>query len=284
MVPPPVAGDTHRPTRRLTRRGFLTAAGAAAVGVGVARLGAGEPAPDPDIALNDAAGPPAGVRLGVRRVIWSVETEAPVVALTFDDGPDPDLTPRILDALARFDLSATFFVMGDCAARHPDLLREVVARGHELGTHTYGHADLVGLTREQTEQEIGDGRRCVQRLAGVEPRYFRPPRGRLSGAAARTAAEYGDDVVLWSLGRGVAGPGTPDAVRDHVLGDMRAGDIVLLHDGVGREVYRTDHDGPGPVRRRREVEVRALPEILEGALERGFRLTNVSGLLQAATT
>lgn len=254
--------------------------GAAAAGAG--GLGAGlayGSEPEPELDLADAASPPDGLRLGARRLVWNVETTEPVAALTFDDGPDPDLTPRILDVLDRYDVRASFHVMGYNAVENPALLREIASRGHEIGSHTFSHPNLRNQTPEETERQLHLCADVIRSVTGRDVRYFRPPYGILTGPAARQAAALGYDVVLWSLGRGVPGEGTPRDVADHVVGNLRAGDIILLHDGIGTETF-DDLDGKGPVRRRRDVEVDALPQIIERSLESGIRFTTLEELLE----
>lgn len=105
--------------------------------------------------LSASAVPPApGQRLGQQRLIWSVSTAEPLAALTFDDGPDPELTPRILEVLAEHGVRATFNLMGWNALRHPDLARAVVAAGHELGNHTWTHQDLAFQSARQTGRQL----------------------------------------------------------------------------------------------------------------------------------
>jgi peptidoglycan-N-acetylglucosamine deacetylase len=278
----------HR--RPLARRRFLALGAAGGVSAVLGGLGwrhrpaAQRAAEDEDgpFDLRDAAGPPDGERIGTQQVIWSVETAKPVVALTFDDGPDPDLTPRILEILDSFGITATFCAMGRNVADHPELFREVVNRGHEIGNHTWSHVDLAEQSPRRVQHELELAHEAIEWAGGSSVRLFRPPRGRLNDTATRYAARLGYDIALWSVGRGVPGAGTPDAVTEHVLGALQPGDILLLHDGIGRETFRTDLDGRGPVGRRRDVELRALPAILEGALERGLELTTVSGLMEKA--
>ena len=160
--------------------------------------------------LTAAAVPEAGSqRLGQQRLIWSVSTVKPLVALTFDDGPDPELTPRILEVLAEHGVQATFNVIGWTALRHPDLVQAVVAAGHELGNHTGTHQGLAFQSALQTRRQLKRGREAIERTAGVRPRFFRLPRGNLTGSAIGSAAELGDDVLLWSVTRGSAGVGDP---------------------------------------------------------------------------
>src|SRR6266511_3056838 len=159
--------------------------------------------------------------LGRRQLIWSVPTAQPLAALTFDDGPDPELTPSILAVLARY---------------------------------------------------------------GVRPRFFRPPRGELTGAALQAAARLGHDILLWSVTRGPAGVGTPQAVADHLAAAVGPGDVVGLHDGIGRATFDRGGVHAYFLRARRRVEVAALPAAIEGMQARNLRLVTASALLDAAAS
>jgi len=231
--------------------------------------------------LSASAVPAAPGRLGQRRLIWSVSTAEPLAALTFDDGPDPELTPRILEVLAEHGVRATFNVMGWNALRHPDLVRAVVAAGHELGNHTWTHQDLAFQSALQTRRQLEWGREAIEWTAGVRPRFFRPPRGNLTGSAIQSAAELGYDLLLWSVTRGGAGVGTPASVADHLARTVAPGDVVALHDGIGRGTFHPREPGAHKLRARRLVEVQALPAALERVLGRGLRLVTVSALLAA---
>lgn len=153
------------------------------------------------------------------------------VALTFDDGPDPESTPRFLDALEELGVRATFFVLGDHVVRHPCVVRETVRRGHELAVHGWNHDrpwlpapadDVRGLVRAAG---------AVRELTGRHPRWYRPPYGVLTSgrwAAARTA---GLRPVLWTAwGRDWTAGATPASVRSAVAAGLRGGGTVLLHD------------------------------------------------------
>jgi peptidoglycan-N-acetylglucosamine deacetylase len=193
------------------RRQFLgrTTVSLAGLAAGGTAMGAGElgraTRERDDTALP--GGP--GRELGCRQLIWSVPTAEPLAALTFDDGPDPELTPRILAVLARYDVRATFNVMGYNAVRHCDLIRALVDGGHELGNHTWSHQDLAFQSPTATDRQLDRGPAAIERTAGVRPRFFRPPRGELTGAAVQAAARLGHDILLWSVARGPAGVGTP---------------------------------------------------------------------------
>jgi peptidoglycan/xylan/chitin deacetylase (PgdA/CDA1 family) len=127
--------------------------------------------------LNGSAGPGGWRRsLGQRRLVWSVPTTASLAALTFDDGPDPEFTPRILEVLAANHARATFNLVGWNAVRHPELVRAVIAAGHELGNHTWTHLDLAQQPARETQRQLDLGCRAIEAAAGVRPRWFRPPR------------------------------------------------------------------------------------------------------------
>jgi peptidoglycan/xylan/chitin deacetylase (PgdA/CDA1 family) len=222
-----------------------------------------------------------GGRLGQQRMVWSVATLAPLVALTFDDGPDPEFTPRILQVLAEYQARATFNMMGYNAVHHPELVREVVRAGHEVGNHTWTHQDLAFQSAEQTYRQLDRGREAIQETAGVRPRFFRPPRGNITGSAVASAAGLGHDVLLWSVTRGAAGVGTPAGVADHLGRTVAAGDVVVLHDGIGRGTFHPRGALAGFLRARRAVEVAALPAALERLRARGLGLVTASALLVA---
>jgi len=218
---------------------------------------------------------------GSHRVIWAIETDEPLAALTFDDGPDPEFTPRVLEILARYEVPATFFMMGWNASTHPELARQVVAAGHEIGNHTHSHENLAFATNEETFEQLHRGHDTIEAVTGVRPRWFRPPRGQLSGFGIRHATMLGVDTVLWSVTRGIPGAGTPREVRDHLVQHVGPGDIVDLHDGLGRGTFNPGRDFTEDLRVRRDVELDALPGAIEQLLERGLRFGTVSDIVAA---
>ena len=273
-----------------SRRRFLLGAGAAGAALG---LGAAEVAiqvhggqhADADVDAAGAAFPKVHeepARFGMNRVIWSVPTTRPLAALTFDDGPTPEYTPRVLEALRDAGVTATFNVMGYNAATHRSLLHEVVAAGHELGNHTWSHETLTRLTPAETREQIVRCTETVEDIVGQPLAGFRPPRGMLTGYALRVCAELGHDVWVWSCSRGPDGVGTPGAVVDHLVSTVSAGDVIDLHDGIGRGTFDRGASFSIELADRREVEVRALPEVLERVAERGITLTSAGHLLANA--
>jgi peptidoglycan-N-acetylglucosamine deacetylase len=269
----------------LSRRGFLTGAAAGATGLttGTVTFVLGRRGDARSRQLDTAAGPDGWPHaLGQRRLVWSVPTSLPLAALTFDDGPDPELTPGILEALADHGVHATFNMVGWNARRHPRLVRAVIDAGHELGNHTWTHLDLAGLSVNQARRELDLGCRAIEAAGAALPRWFRPPRGNLTGAAACAAAALGQDVLLWSIARGPQGIGTPAAVADHLATAVGPGDVVGLHDGIGRGSFDPDGTLARRLRARRLVELAALPTALERLRARGIRLVTASELVEAA--
>jgi peptidoglycan/xylan/chitin deacetylase (PgdA/CDA1 family) len=272
--------------RRLGRRDLLQLGVGAVVGgvltTQTAWAGAGEAGVDSRRAeaIGNAVAT-EGVRVGSGRVVWSVPTTLPMVAVTFDDGPDPRFTPRVLHALERAGVTATFNVMGHNVQTHAALLRRAVASGHEIGNHTWTHDDLALADPATVERQLVHGRAAISAVTSAPVTVFRPPRGELPGVALQTAVRLGYDVVMWSLSRGVAGIGTPQAVADHVVSTAQPGDILALHDGLGHATFKPRSAEARLLTARRDVEIAALPAMLAGLRARGLRVVTVSELLEA---
>ncbi len=153
----------------------------------------------------------------------------PGVALTFDDGPDPEWTPAVVDALARLGLPATFFCLGSHVDAWPDLVGAVVGAGHVVGTHGYHHRHHLGRPPWWVGRDL-DASLAALRRVGVEPRWFRPPFGQVSGPTLIAARSRRLELVLWSAwGREWVAPDAGAVVR-RVLAGVGPGAIVLLHE------------------------------------------------------
>jgi peptidoglycan-N-acetylglucosamine deacetylase len=190
-----------------------------------------------------------------------------VVALTFDDGPDPQWTPRILDILRRNHVPATFFVIGIEAQKYPALLRAEAAEGNVVGNHTYSHQNLENLPGWRAETEMVGGAAVIESIIGSKPVLFRPPygagdrKGSDPGADA-LAARLHDHVVDWNDDpNDWTRPGTAEITK-RVLDGATSRTVVLLHDGGGNRSQTVD----------------ALPDIIAGFRDRGFLFTTVDGL------
>lgn len=159
--------------------------------------------------------------------------EAKCVYLTFDDGPDPKWTPRILDILAEAAVPATFFLVGRRAARYSALVQRLTAEGHEAGNHTWSHRHPWTLLASTARKEVHDGASVIADIIGRVPKFFRPPHGRLRRCMIDEAERSGQALVLWNRSAVDWGPlGSARGIA-HRLSAAQPGDIVLMHDGSG---------------------------------------------------
>ena len=253
------------------RRTFL---GAALLGATPTVLGAGlgtavVRASEDDDARGTAAD--SGPGLGIQRIVWSA---AGAVALTFDDGPDPDLTPPLLDLLERRGIRATFLLIGERVSERPDLVRRAIDGGHELGNHTWSHHSLASLDRAAVRREL----ERTDEIVPTAMRWFRPPDGVLTGAGAQVAAELGYDVLLWSCSASPRSLRTTAEVATHVDERLRPGTVLCMHDGLGRAGFSRWRGTVAAMRKRRAMELAALPRILDEARDRGVRFVTASQL------
>ena len=200
------------------------------------------------------------------RALSRIESKRKVVALTFDDGPNPEATPLILDVLAEKGVRATFFVLGSHAERWPDLVRRIAHEGHQLGNHGYFHRKLQFRSPFYVARDIRLGIRAIRRAGGPAPRFFRAPHGFRSPWTTPIASSYGERTVGWSLGVWDSDrPGVDEIVR-RTLEGVRPGSIVLLHDGDG---YNPDGD--------RLQTAAALPEIIDELKKQGYEFATLPG-------
>jgi peptidoglycan-N-acetylglucosamine deacetylase len=193
-----------------------------------------------------------------------ISSKRKVVALTFDDGPNPDATPLILDTLAEKGVRATFFVLGSHAERWPELVRRMAQEGHQLGNHGYFHRKLQFKSPFYVSRDIRLGIRAIKRAGAPAPRYFRAPHGFRSPWTTPIARAYGERTVGWSLGVWDSDrPGVDEIVR-RTLEGVSPGSIVLLHDGDG---YNPDGD--------RMQTAAALPYIIDRLKEQGYEFATL---------
>lgn len=190
------------------------------------------------------------------------------VALTFDDGPDPDFTPRVLDILAREQVAATFFVVGERARLHQGLLREIDRQGHLIGNHSFSHAWNInfalhaGLTRE-----ISDCNAAIEAAIGKRPKFYRAPHGFKNPALGDVLAKQAMTCVGWQVRGFDAVRSNAGAIARRLVLKARAGGVLLLHDGSGLQ---------GTPDRRATLE--ALPVVIAGLRARGFLFKRLDDL------
>ncbi len=191
------------------------------------------------------------------------------VALSFDDGPDPEVTPRVLDALAQAGAHATFFAIGQSLTAHPELAKRIVADGHALGNHSWRHSRWQNFyLLRKSLREIERGEQAIAAVTGSPlPPPYRPPMGLKSPPLARAAYRRKLTLVAWSLHSRDTRTRDPERIARYVLKKIRAGDIVLMHDG---------HDLPG---RHRHACAEAVALILEGLREKGLECVTIPELL-----
>jgi peptidoglycan-N-acetylglucosamine deacetylase len=193
-----------------------------------------------------------------------LEGDRKVVALTFDDGPNPDATPRILDTLAEKGVHATFFILGSHAERWPELVRRISHDGHQVGNHGYFHRKLHFKSPFYVNRDIRLGLRAIRRAGAPAPRWFRAPHGFRSPWTTPIARSYGERIVGWSLGVWDSDrPGVDEIVRRTIEG-VTPGSIVLLHDGDG---YNPDGD--------RMQTAAALPQIIDRLKDQGYEFATL---------
>jgi peptidoglycan-N-acetylglucosamine deacetylase len=160
----------------------------------------------------------------------ALERLASGAALTFDDGPDPDGTPAVLDALDAAGVRATFFLLGEQLMRHHAIARDAVARGHELALHGYEHVEHDSLRPQAARDDLARALGAFEASTGQRPRFFRPPYGRFSEASYDACRHLGLEPVYWSSWGMDWEALAPDRIADLVLRDFGDGSIVLLHD------------------------------------------------------
>jgi peptidoglycan-N-acetylglucosamine deacetylase len=214
---------------------------------------------NPDMALDSNFSKNSGITFS--RVLVSGN----YIAMTFDDGPHPQNTTRLLDMLRARNIKATFYVIGRSVDLYPQVVRRTVAEGHEIGNHSQTHRLLSKLSDAELREEMSRCRDAVGRAAGVQPRTMRPPYGGLLQRQRELVhAEFGYPVILWSVdpldwkrpGAGV--------ISSRILAGASSGGIVLAHDLHAQTVD-------------------AMPAALDGLLKRGFKFVTVSQLLAMKT-
>ena len=184
--------------------------------------------------------------------------DAPMVALTFDDGPRRSTTGKLLEGLAQRGVHATFFLVGEMAEGNDDLIADMAAQGHQIGVHTYEHVWLTDLSAADFERQVGRTRELIREVIGEGNYFLRPPYGGIDTGVEKRA---GSPIILWSVDPEDWGDKDVDRIVNHIVTNARDGDIILLHD-----IYQTS--------------VEAALRVVDELHERGFLFGTVEELAQ----
>ncbi len=185
-----------------------------------------------------------------------------LAALTFDDGPHWSNTPKLLDVVSKTTIKLTFFVLGQHAKQHPDILRRQASEGHEIGNHSWSHPDLTMLGPAEVQDEIQRTDEIITQHAGIKSLLFRPPYGRTTDALRQLLRyNFGYATILWTVDSLDWRIRDATAIADRILRNIRSGSIVLLHD-----IH--------------VVSIEAILAVSESLLSTGYELVTVSELLQ----
>jgi peptidoglycan/xylan/chitin deacetylase (PgdA/CDA1 family) len=224
-------------------------------------VGAAETQPDLRVRVGTQLRRMADQAAGARR---RMEGSANAVALTFDDGPDPTYTPHVLDVLDSLGVPATFFVVGEKATEHPELLRRMVAQGCAVGSHSNSHPDPDALSHRELVAEYRAGAAAVADAIGAPATRFRPPKGRIGRRGAAAIRQARLSPWLWSVD---PDDWRPSTTVDDIVGCAEravAGDIVLLHDGMSTPIAPEAAD--------RSTTIAAIEPLVGRLRERGIDL------------
>src|SRR5437660_10814966 len=194
----------------------------------------------------------------------SVHVDEPYIALTFDDGPSATLTPKLLDLLAAHHIKATFFVIGENVAEHPEIVARAAREGHEIGNHSWSHPNLAKMSEEGVRSQLRRTDDAIKSATGVRPTLLRPPYGSITAREKRWIHdEFGYQIILWDVDPNDWKRPGPAVVRTRILKETRPGSIVLSHD---------IHPGT----------IEAMPSTFDELEAKGFKFVTVSELIRMA--
>jgi peptidoglycan/xylan/chitin deacetylase (PgdA/CDA1 family) len=199
------------------------------------------------------------------------QQDKPLVALTFDDGPST-FTRQILDTLSKYDVKATFFLVGLNVERHPDIAKRIVAEGHTVGNHTYSHPFWGPVEMpDKIRTELDKAASAIRKACGVDPEYFRPPHGWRSPWMMSLARQEHYTVVTWTVSPDDWQRVSAKTIEQRVLSKTGGGSIILLHDGMETR--------PNP---QRQCTVQALPNIIRDLKDRGYSFVTIPELIRSS--
>lgn len=191
----------------------------------------------------------------------SVHVDGPYIAMTFDDGPSAALTPKLLDLLAAHHIKATFFVIGENVAEHPEIVARAAREGHEIGNHSWSHPNFGKMSDESVRRQLRQTDDAIKSATGKRPMLMRPPYGSITAREKRWIHdEFGYDIILWDVDPYDWKRPGPAVVRARILKETRPGSIVLSHD---------IHPGT----------IEAMPSTFDELEAKGFKFVTVSELI-----
>jgi peptidoglycan/xylan/chitin deacetylase (PgdA/CDA1 family) len=194
----------------------------------------------------------------------SVHVDGPYIAMTFDDGPSATLTPKLLDLLAARHIKATFFVIGENVAEHPEIVARAAREGHQIGNHSWSHPNFAKMSEEHVRQQLWQTDTAIKNATGTRPTLTRPPYGSITAREKRWINnELGYDIILWDVDPYDWKRPGPAVVRNRILKETHPGSIVLSHD---------IHPGT----------IEAMPSTLDALAAKGFKFVTVSELIRMA--
>lgn len=195
-------------------------------------------------------------------IIWRGKSPGKQLALTFDDGPDPNHTPRLLDALAKLDLVATFFLIGRKAEKNTSIVKEILDRGHEIGNHSFDHNEYRAEPMKDFSFQIEKTNRIFEQAVGLGTKLLRPPYGKLSIPLIRYCVKKKIVVVMWSLDCRDSFDYSSVSFSSKMIQNARKNDIFLMHDDgiLSRDIVRHE-----------------IPRLID----RGFTFTKVSRMVES---
>ena len=185
------------------------------------------------------------------------------IALTFDDGPHPRYTPRILDILDEYNIKATFFVVGINAENYPDTIENIIKKGHEIGNHTYTHPHVSCLNSQNLKCEVERCESAIYGLTDYKTKLFRPPEGMIDADVRSVLRSLDYKVILWDIDTRDWAHTSPQEIADNVIDNIASGDIILMHDYIG-------HNSP---------TIEAMRIFIPQLLDKGYRFVVVSELI-----
>ena len=174
--------------------------------------------------------PPDVLKKILRGCLWEGTTDSGIMALTFDDGPDPEVTPAVLDILEEIGARGTFFMVGDKVKKHPHIARMILEKGHTIGNHSMSHHKMFMMRKKEIEFEIDEAQKAISDATGITPVWFRPPYGIFDFTCSGVVKKRGLSIVLWTVLSGDYSEVSSENIVKTVKPFIRPGAIQVFHD------------------------------------------------------